>query len=461
MRRRMKICACTVVLLAVGAAADVGGVVVGASGRPIAGAVVELVGGGRTDTTDSDGRFAIVSGAMRVRGMAVPGEASMDEGVLRFSLERSGPVQVEVNDLEGRRVRRLELGTLAPGSHSVDVLGESEGSGRILVVRLVRNGMSTLLRTLPARRKIGAVAAARASEATTDSIRAWKAGWVPVALAVSVGALDLRVRLDSDTVAGRIGTLPGKVAFLPSRFVSAGQSRGYAEYVPPDYVRSSGWPLVVYFDGDGGMGDGKTETVLKRMVGSGMMAMVNQDKWDSAHRFVVMSPQFLNYDDRSAANVDAFLQFAKAYYRIDTNRIYLASVSGGGAALGDYLYAKKGGVAAAVLAVSCYLPPIDNVGNSWGQVPAWFLLGAADNTVGVDGVAAEYFDLASSTKTKVAPRMTLYTGVGHSPNSYSRTFSPASMANPVETTYKYQGQTIALSPYSNVYDWLLSYRLGR
>jgi predicted peptidase len=250
-----------------------------------------------------------------------------------------------------------------------------------------------------------------------------------------------------------LATTPGKLKLLPVGTTGVPQTRGYAEYVPSNYASHTKWPCIINLHGDGELGDGTSEAALQPFTYSCLPGMIYQDTWDSQHRFVVLSPQFSSYADRSAENVRTFIQYAKANYSIDVSRIYLTAVSGGGVALGNYLTTYSGGEAAAVLPVSCYVPPISQAAK-WKQVPVWLFCGTADTTVGPDNVMKVYTTLMAATPLPpVTPRVTLYTGVGHDTNSVNKTYSPQSMDNAMETTY----EGVALFPYSNIYDWLLQY----
>lgn len=250
-----------------------------------------------------------------------------------------------------------------------------------------------------------------------------------------------------------LATTPGKLKLLPIGTTGAPQIRGYVEYVPSNYANQTGWPCIINLHGDGELGDGKTEASLQSFVYSCLPGMIQQDTWDSQHRFVVLSPQFASYADRTGANVHTFIQYAKANYKIDPKRIYLTAVSGGGVALGNYLVGYSGGEAAAALPVSCYVPPITQAAK-WKQVPVWLMCGSADTTVGTANVLKVYTTLMAATPPPiVTPKITLYTGVGHDANSVNKSYAPALMDNHFETELS----GVALVPYSNIYDWMLQY----
>ena len=247
-----------------------------------------------------------------------------------------------------------------------------------------------------------------------------------------------------------IATTPGLLKLLPNGTTGAAQTRAYAEYVPSNYSSNNNWPCIINLHGDGELGDGSSIASMQSFTYSCLPGMIYTDNWDKNHRFVVLSPQFSSYNDRTAANVNTFIQYAKANYKIDVTRIYLTAVSGGGVALGNYLSTYSGGEAAAVLPVSCYVPPTSSA--KWKSVPVWFLCGAADSTVKPSNVINNYKAIMT-VPPSVLPRITLYTGVGHDGNSVNKTYSPASNDNKFETIYK----GVSLVPYSNIYDWLLQY----
>ncbi len=257
--------------------------------------------------------------------------------------------------------------------------------------------------------------------------------------------------LASYVCSANIAATPGSLQYLPIGAAGAPQKRGYVEYVPQDYQKKSAWPCIINLHGDGELGDGTTAEKLKVFSYSCLPGMINKDTWDDKHRFIVLSPQFASYDDRSGDNVREFVRFAKANYRIDPTRIYFTAVSGGGVALANYLNKYGNEDAAAILPVSCYVSPASPI--IWKNAPVWFLCGAADTTVGPANLVKNYNALVAA-KAPVTPRITLYTGVGHDANSVNKSYSPALMDNKLETTY----QGIALTPYSNVYDWLLQYQ---
>ena len=251
---------------------------------------------------------------------------------------------------------------------------------------------------------------------------------------------------------GKVATKPDTLTAVPVGTAGSVQTRGYVEYVPPGYSSKCKWPVIICLHGDGEFGDGSAEA-LQLFWGMCLHHQIAAGNWDVQKRFVVLAPQFTSYADRSADNVNAFIQYAKANYAIDTSRIYLTSVSGGGVALGNYLAKFSGGEAAAVIPVACYVPPVSQAGvTKWKHVPAWLLCGSKDTTVGVSNVMNVYKYLVAAN-APVTPRVTLFTGLGHEWGVASDAYAPATNTHAYESTY----DAIALTPYSNIYDRLLQY----
>lgn len=251
---------------------------------------------------------------------------------------------------------------------------------------------------------------------------------------------------------GKVATKPDTLTALPVGTAGAKQTRGYVEYVPPGYSSKCKWPVIICLHGDGEFGNGSAEA-LKLFWGMCLTYEITANNWDAQKRFIVLAPQFSSYEDRTADNVNAFIQFAKANYAIDTTRIYLTAVSGGGVALGNYLSKYSGGEAAAVLPVACYVPPVSQAGVAkWKNVPTWLLCGSKDTTVGVGNVMNVYNYLVTAN-APVTPRVTLFTGLGHEGAVATDAYAPATNTHPFESKYN----TVTLTPYANIYDWLLQY----
>jgi len=223
---------------------------------------------------------------------------------------------------------------------------------------------------------------------------------------------------------------------------------GYAEYVPAAYASQSGWPLIIALNGDGQAGTGST-TDIQKIDDDGLPKQIANGTWDTNKRFVVLAPQ-MNWETRTAVQVYNFIQFAKANYKIDPNRIYLTALSGGGGPFYRYMEAYSGAeIAAAVPISTLYSFSGAPAPCMWKQVPTWLFFGENDGTAQVFSHATSpYNGLKACVPTPaVLPRLTVFSGVGH--DAWSRTFNLSGMNSGVVS-----GRD---SYTSSVYDWLLQY----
>lgn len=223
---------------------------------------------------------------------------------------------------------------------------------------------------------------------------------------------------------------------------------GYAEYVPAAYASQAGWPLIIALHGDGQSGTGNS-TDIQKIDDDGLPKQIANGTWDTNKRFVVLAPQ-MNWETRTAVQVYDFIQFAKANYKIDPNRIYLTALSGGGGPFYRYLEAYGGGeIAAAVPISTLYSFSSAPAPCMWKQVPAWLFFGENDGTAQVFSHATSPYNglKACSPAPTVLPRLTVFSGVGH--DAWSRTFNLSGMNTAVVSGR--DAYTVS------VYDWLLQY----
>ena len=223
---------------------------------------------------------------------------------------------------------------------------------------------------------------------------------------------------------------------------------GYAEYVPATYASQSGWPLIIALHGDNQSGSGNA-TDIQLIDDDGLPKQILNGTWDTNKRFVVLAPQ-MNYLTRTAAQVNDFIQFAKANYKIDPNRIYLTALSGGGGPFFKYMEAYNGGeIAAAVPVSTIYSFSSSPAPCMWKAIPTWLFFGENDPTAQVfSNATAPYNGLKACVPApSVLPKLTVFTGVAH--DAWSRTYSLSGMNTSVVS---------GRNAYTmNVYDWMLQY----
>jgi predicted esterase len=143
---------------------------------------------------------------------------------------------------------------------------------------------------------------------------------------------------------------------------------GFYEYLPLGYVEdvSVNYPVIIFFPGAGETGNGTTE--LFRMNNAGLGLRINQGNFPQVftynsinYKFIVIGAQ-TTQELSNNSEVDGVIEYVKANYRVDLNRIYLTGLSlGGGTALrhisGSLAQAQK----IAAVAVQC---PFYNVADA-------------------------------------------------------------------------------------------------
>lgn len=170
------------------------------------------------------------------------------------------------------------------------------------------------------------------------------------------------------------------VARLPS---STGAVYGYGEYLPPGYLTStSSYPVVIHLNGASEFGTSATEAALLDVVTR--HGALNRIRYTSAGKAYFGQHQVMVFNPRAAsswlpAEVNSFVDFLIANYRVDTTRIYLTGLSAGG--YGSWKYAYEHGDRLAALA-----PMATNIGapgptiTELLNVPVWGVHSYADGT---------------------------------------------------------------------------------
>ncbi len=219
----------------------------------------------------------------------------------------------------------------------------------------------------------------------------------------------------------------------------AGTALAFAEYLPRGYGDGTPSPLLVFLHGSGESAHDDLDS-LPSLFGTGIPALIQEDRWPDQRPFVVLMPQHV--EDPPAYcftpnEVDAFLRFAMTQYQVDPARVYLTGLSCGALGAWNYLGAHTDEiVAAAVLIAGNGYGAIDEAGCSLGSVPIWAIHGAADDTVTPNGSAYPIAELQRcGDPPAVDARLTVYPLSGH---------------DAWTTTYQ-------VSTGLDIYDWMLGY----
>lgn len=295
----------------------------------------------------------------------------------------------------------------------------------------------------------------------TEQHRYWRARALAVAVAVAGVAIAACGGGGSDAAPAPAPAPPPAGACTPAVVPNPGSlelrakgttcaSLGYAEFVPLAYASASAWPLIIYFHGDGQIGDGSA-AAIGVLTSSGLARQVQRDQWDPGRRFIVLSPQ-MELSEMNAATVKQFIDYAKVNFKVDPKRIYLTGSSRGGDPLFAYLSAENGGEAAAAVPISALSDNADDNGAlrecAYKDVPLWLFHGSADTVVSVSASATVQLNLGNCTPgAPVPPRFTEFTGAGH--DVWTSVYDLSAMGDAVQPGRK---------PYDvSIYDWMLQY----
>jgi len=179
---------------------------------------------------------------------------------------------------------------------------------------------------------------------------------------------------------GPQGTAPASQRLVP--LGEGGSPNGYHEYLPPGLDDGRARPLLVFWHGIGENGNGTTE--LTRVLANGPPKLISEGHWPEARSFIVLSPQHAGGGCPSAAEVHAFIGFARSAYDVDARRIYLTGLSCGAIGAWSYLGTYTASeVAAAVLVAGDPGGAWGKRGCALGQVAIWAFHGDADPTVAI------------------------------------------------------------------------------
>jgi hypothetical protein len=136
-------------------------------------------------------------------------------------------------------------------------------------------------------------------------------------------------------------SLPGSAQVQTARHIStSANSGGFYEYLPAGYnTGSQTYPLIVYLEGIGELGNGTTDLPL--MLHNGPPFLINGGRFPETFTaggrtfsFIVISPQFINFAQPS--DIDAVVTYALKNYRVDASRIYIVGISLGGGSVWGY-----------------------------------------------------------------------------------------------------------------------------
>lgn len=223
-------------------------------------------------------------------------------------------------------------------------------------------------------------------------------------------------------------------------------SNGYIVSKPSDYDQTDQkYPLILFAHGAGQYGNGSADQ-LKYLLWDGMAKLVAEGRFpgnivsgDRSYSFIVFTPQFRSY--AGSGDLYQALQYAKANFRVDPNRVYVAGLSVGGVELTNMTAIYPNEIAA-VIPMGGVPADYDKNNNvqtfSSKRIAFWVFHSQNDDKVPVQ-VARNFVQYFNNYNPSVAPRLTVWPDGTH--DSWTRAINP---------DYKEGGV--------NIYEWLLQYR---
>lgn len=230
---------------------------------------------------------------------------------------------------------------------------------------------------------------------------------------------------------------------------------GYYEYLPPGYdADGAKSPLLLFFHGYGGSGDGSAEQLPLVINDTAIPLYISTNNWPSDRPFVVLAPQHNAIEDPDDPSncqdpyggtcvmerqnelgnppdnspctrpeeVEAILNYAVAHYNVDTSRIYLTGLSCGAYGVWEALPRLGARVAAAVPIAGNGEPSFGSTDCKQWVSPIWAFHGDADDVVRQDGSTDTIQGLRRcAPQPSEDLRLTIYPGVDH--NSWDRAYT--------------------------------------
>ncbi len=225
--------------------------------------------------------------------------------------------------------------------------------------------------------------------------------------------------------------------------------KGYWEYLPADYKTSTKkYPLLIFLHGIGESGNGTTSD-LQKVLRNGPPRVINDKKFPNSFTvngqtssFIVISPQIKD-NARSVPELDALINYVKAKYRVDANRIYLSGVSNGGGT--SWYYGVYGGKTLAALMVVCgNLPANDNYVDNLAKlnIPVWATHNSNDPTVSSKNTV-DWVNKLNAYVPAINPKALINIFNSSAHDAWTQTYDP---------NWRPNGK--------NVYEWMLQYSKG-
>lgn len=273
-----------------------------------------------------------------------------------------------------------------------------------------------------------------------------------------------------------------KITLPSNEWVAGGYIKGLMRLLPSDYNTNptKKYPAIIYFHGKGGMGEG-TQNDLCRIITDVPTTLPNRIEANTfpttvtvggqTYSYIILMPQYNTYNDANphhADEIEDFIDYAVANYRIDPIRIYLTGMSSGANNVIDYVSSsttRAQRIAAISLSSMCWrlsLNPAGPANIASASLPTWFVHCAID-TPCVVSWPDEWVDEINNQPGAVAPRYTRlgthpgYPGPGPFPFPDSLNYC---RSYPHDTWTAMYASTFTPSGGPNLAEWFVQYSLS-
>ncbi len=223
---------------------------------------------------------------------------------------------------------------------------------------------------------------------------------------------------------------------------------GYYAGLPGGYEKDGKQhPLILYIHGGGQFGNGSVD--LPNLLSEGIPALLDTKAFPGTvtsngqeYSFIVLVPQFKAYP--SSIDLQNFLDFAKANYRIDLSRIYLTGFSIGGRITCDFAGEAPSGLAAIVpiagASTFSVLEKSKNIASS--KLPVWAFHNEQDELINVYETK-NFIASIDAQNPSIRPLLTLF------PSSTALLKHDA-WTRATDPKYRENGM--------NIYEWMLQFK---
>lgn len=240
---------------------------------------------------------------------------------------------------------------------------------------------------------------------------------------------------------------------------STGSHFGYYEHLPDNYEDnpSEGFPLLIFHHGGGananlvGAFGGNPDQVLAPVVrDGGVPAIIQGGSWDNNRPFIALSPQRSNSNGVNVARIDAFLEYAKSVYNVDTSRVYMTGWSQGGFASLAYAVSFPQKVAAIAPIAGGFFRGVPSDICNIAAVATWAFHGESDTVISYDGPLGSVAAVSAIAGCipDDAARLTTFPGLGHGTHQGVHSLDLLGQGSGVYDLYS-----------QDIYDWFLSHTI--